>query len=510
MSTRPAVEPRLFRGMRDLLPDQMSARQQIIDTIRDTYESYGFVPLGTPALEYMDVLTGSAGQEAYQSIFRVRNPDRTEREQTDDPAERLGLRFDLTVSLARVVAQYRDLPRPFRRYQVASVYRADKPDPGRYREFTQFDIDAVGVESDLADTEIIAVACDALAALNVGAFRVKYSSRRVLNLLLEFVGVPSSLTLRWPKGTTAKHMADETGTRNSQDVFRVLDKLDKIGPERVRKELTVGYQDESGDMIPGLGLDDSQVDRIERFLAIRAETRVDVLRELRALFASLPNASSEIDVIERISDRLGGLGYADDRVRIDLSIARGLAYYTGPVFEANLVDAPQFGSVFGGGRYDDLVMRFLGERIPATGGSIGVDRLLAALVELQRLRLRKSTAQVLVTALDPQMIGDYLAMAAELRKAGVRTELFMGKPGYGQAKKQFKYADDCQIPLVVIYGGDEKAKGIATIKQMDVGKLQTTEVADRASWLQARPGETQVPRGELIDAVQARLVQIGL
>src|SRR5262245_52684582 len=260
MPTDAAVEPRLFRGMRDLLPDQMAARQRMLDTIRDVYESYGFVPLGTPALEYLDVLTGSAGAEASQSIFRVRNPDRTEREQAEDPSERLGLRFDLTLPLARVVAQYRELPKPFRRYQVASVFRADKPDPGRYREFTQFDVDSVGVASELADTEIIAVACDAFTALNVGAYRVRFSSRRVLNLLLKYAEVPETLPLLWPKGTTDKQKSDEVATRTASDVFRVLDKLDKIGIERVRRELTFGYQDESGDIVPGLGLEPSQVE----------------------------------------------------------------------------------------------------------------------------------------------------------------------------------------------------------------------------------------------------------
>lgn len=505
MASDAAVEPRLFRGMRDLLPDQMAARQRMLDTIRDVYESYGFVPLGTPALEYLDVLTGSAGAEASQSIFRVRNPDRTEREQTEDPAERLGLRFDLTVPLARVVAQYRELPKPFRRYQVASVFRADKPDPGRYREFTQFDVDSVGVASDLADTEIIAVACDALSALNVGGYRVRYSSRRVLNLLLQYATVPDTLTLRWPKGTTDKQKSDEVATRTASDVFRVLDKLDKLGTEKVRRELTTGYQDDSGDMIPGLGLDDSQVARIEAFLAIRGERRDSVLSQLRQLFGDLPDAAGEVDVLDRISTRLGELGYGEDRVLIDLSIARGLAYYTGPVFEANLTDAPQFGSIFGGGRYDDLVMRFLGERIPATGGSIGVDRLLAALVELRRLTLRRSTADVLITTLDPEMMSEYLKMAYELRRAGVKTEIYLGKPGYGTSKKQFKYADDSQIPFCVICGGNEKAAGIVTVKQMDVGKLQTTQATDRASWLQARPGETQVPRAELLEAVRARL-----
>src|SRR5438477_140968 len=245
-----SVEPRLSRGLRDLLPDQMLARQRMIDTIRRVYELYGFVPLNTPAIEFLDVLSGSAGQEAQQSIFRVLNPEN----------EALGLRFDLTVPLARVIEQYPHLPRPFRRYQVSPVWRADEP----------------------------------------------------------------------------------------------------------------------GDIIRGVGLARDQVDKIERFLEIKGARR-DVVAQLRELFASIPAAPAQIGVVERISNHLYALGYNDDRVALDLSIARGLAYYTGPVFEAVLLDAMQFGSVFGGGRYDNLVMRFLGERIPAVGASIGVDRLLAAL-----------------------------------------------------------------------------------------------------------------------------------
>src|SRR5687768_14593732 len=217
------VLPRLSRGLRDLLPDQMLARQQMVDTIRHVYELYGFVPLSTPAIEFLDVLSGSAGQEAQQSIFRVTNPE----------AEPLGLRFDLTVPLARVIAQYTDLPRPFRRYQVSPVWRADKPDKGRFREFTQFDLDSVGVESEVADTEIIAGMCDTLSAIGVGRSLVRFSSRAMLNLLLDYAGV-----------------AHEQGV----DVFRVLDKLDKIGLGKVRLELMEGYRDDSGDTIRGVGL----------------------------------------------------------------------------------------------------------------------------------------------------------------------------------------------------------------------------------------------------------------
>ena len=470
------VEPRISRGLRDLLPAEMLARQWMIDTIRGVYENYGFVPIVTPAIEYLDVLRGSAaGSEAQQSVFTVRNPEK----------EELGLRFDLTVPLARVIAQYRDLPRPFRRYQVSPVWRADKPGPGRFREFTQFDLDSVGVVSDLADTEIIAGMCDTLTVLKVGPFRVRYSSRGILNALLTYAG-----------------LAPEQGA----DVFRVLDKLDKVGPAKVRLELTTGYVDASGDPIPGVGLSSDSVDRIERFLKIRSDDRRQVVAELRELFAGVEGAEAEIAVVERISNHLYSLGYGEDQVSLDLSIARGLAYYTGPVFEAVLLDAPQFGSVFGGGRYDDLVMRFSGEKVPAVGASIGVDRLLAALIHLGRTGHQKSTAKVLITYMDATLEADYLAMTWELRRAGIPTELYLGTakgPG-----KQLKYADSWGVPIALLYGSNEKEKGIVTLKDMEVGRKRAEALANRQDWLEERPGQREVPRGELVSTIRGILDQI--
>ena len=469
------VEPRISRGLRDLLPEQMLARQRMVDTIRGVYELYGFVPLSTPAIEFLDVLSGSAGQEAQQSIFRVTNPEN----------EALGLRFDLTVPLARVVAQYADLPRPFRRYQVAQVWRADKPDKGRFREFTQFDLDSVGTVSELADTEILAGMCDTLTALDVGRYLVRFSSRAILNLLLAYSGI---------------------GAEQGIDVFRVLDKLDKVGLEKVKLELMDGYKDESGDTIRGVGLSRDQVSRIERFLAIVPGDRRVTIARLRELFAGVERADDEIDVLDRISNHLYALGYEDDRVSLDLSIARGLAYYTGPVFEAILLDAPQFGSVFGGGRYDNLVMRFLGEAIPAVGASIGVDRLLSALAHLGRIEQRKATARVLVVNMDAALAGDYLEMTWELRRAGIPAELYVGmQKGPG---KQLRYADHYDIPLVILYGSNEKQQGIVTIKDMSVGREKTRQVGDRREWLAARPGQVVAPRGDLVETVKKLLAEL--
>jgi histidyl-tRNA synthetase len=457
------------------MPAEVLAREWMIGRIREVYELYGFVPLSTPAVEFLDVLRGSAGEEAQQSIFRVTNPE----------GEELGLRFDLTVPLARVIAQYPDLPRPFRRYQVAPVWRADKPGRGRYREFTQFDLDSVGVVSEVADTEIVAGMCDTLRALAVGRYKVRYSSRGILNVLLAFAGVER-----------------ERGT----DVFRVLDKLDKIGAGKVRRELTTGYRDESGDEISGLGLSEDQVDRIERFLEVRADDRRDVVQQLRDLFAGVDGAEEEILVVERISDHLYALGYEDDRVDLDLSIARGLAYYTGPVFEAMLLDAPEFGSVFGGGRYDDLVLRFLGEKVPATGASIGVDRLLSALIHLGKVGERKATARVLVAVIDPELTGDCLQMAYELRRAGIPTELYLGhERGIG---KQLKYADQWDVPITLLYGGNEKERGVVTLKDMGAGRAKSEKIEDRQEWIEKRPGQREAKRADLVATVREMLAAI--
>jgi len=253
------VQPRLSRGLRDLLPEDTLARQHMIDVVRRVYERYGFVPVTTPAVEYLDVLSGSGGQEIQQSIFVVQNPEK----------EQLGLRFDHTVPLARVIAQYKELPKPFRRYTIGPVWRADKPGPGRFREFMQFDIDSVGIASELADTEIICVICDSMEALGISRYQVRFSSRRVLNLLLAY----ASLT-----------------PERAADVFRVIDKLEKIGRAKVRMEMTSGYIDESGDKIPGLGLSAEQVEQIERFLAIQSPRRMDVVQHLHATFCSVPGA----------------------------------------------------------------------------------------------------------------------------------------------------------------------------------------------------------------------------
>lgn len=477
MPENKTVEPRLLRGFRDYLPAQMNARLKIIATIRRVYELYGFQPLDTPAQEYRVTLMGYGDENAKQ-IFQFENPEE----------EDVALRFDLTVPLARVVAQYPDLVMPFRRYQVAPVWRADKPDPGRFREFIQFDLDSVGTSSVAADTEILCAMYDTLRALGIERFRVKFSDRKVLNSLLDFAGIPHSA---------------------SHGVFRVLDKLDKIGLDGVTAELTKGRIDASGDKIPGLGLGTSQVDRIKEFLALPKGSRREVLTSLAGLFKSVDSAKEAIDELTLICDSLDSLKIPDHHVQLDLSIARGLDYYTGPVFEAGLDDAPEFGSVFGGGRYDGLVERFLGRKIPAVGASIGVDRLFAAMQKLGLIELSPSTAQVIVTVMEPTKLMEYQTITRELRQAGINTEMYLGEEqGLG---KQLQYANRQQIPFAVIVGSDEFAKGEATIKNLKLGgqlqdKKKTAQGKEREEWLKlSRTVQVTVPRAQVVDQVRSML-----
>jgi len=481
MTETKTVEPRLLRGFRDYLPAQMNARLKLIATIRSVYERYGFLPLDTPAQEYRVSLVGY-GEENTKQIFSFKNPEE----------EDVALRFDLTVSLARVVAQYPDLPMPFRRYQVGPVWRADKPDPGRFREFIQFDLDTVGSSSPAADVEILCGMYDTLRALGIERFKVRFSDRKVLNSLLDFAGISHDL---------------------AHGVFRILDKLEKIGVDNVAAELASGRIDVSGDKIPGLGLHPTQVDRIRQFLAIPQGTRSEVLASLRELFTGVESAHEAVNELRSICEGLDALSIPEEKVVLDITIARGLDYYTGPVFEAILLDAPEFGSVFGGGRYDGLVERFLGKKIPAVGAAIGVDRLLAALQRLGLIELAPSTAQVIVTVMEPGRLIEYQKVTRELRDAGINTEMYLGdEKGLG---KQLQYANRQGIPLAIIIGGDEFAANQVTIKNLKLGtQMQDKKKAagkDREEWLKlSRSVQRTIPREQLLAETRHILASLEL
>lgn len=455
------IEPQNVKGFRDLLPEYARRKNDIISAIRKVYESYGFLPVETPGLEYLEILLGEYGEENTKQIFRFKSPEEQE----------VALRFDLTVPLARIVAQYNDLPKPFKRYQVGSVWRADKPDPGRFREFTQFDVDVVGTSSQLAEAEVIGAVVTALRKIGAGEFVVNVNSRKVLNAVVRYSGIPSD---------------------RAKDVFRVLDKLNKVGMQNIELELTKGRRDASGDFIPGLGLTDANVGKIKDYLALPKGDRRRVLDEISALLGA-----ESCDDLKSLDGFLNVLGLGSDVVSFDPTIARGLDYYTGPVFEVNLKDKPQFGSVAGGGRYDNLVRRFTENDLPAVGFSIGVDRLLAALGDGEP---NASFTDVVVTIMDRDKLDEYLKIASELRDAGVRTDLYLGQEK--GLRKQLQYADRVSARFAIIVGSNEIQKGVVTVKDLKAGESVSQNAAEREEWLKkTREIQREIPRKDLVQEI---------
>lgn len=452
------IEPQNVKGFRDLLPRYAYRKNEIVSTIKRIYESYGFLPVETPGLEYLEILLGEYGDENTKQIFRFRSPEEQE----------VALRFDLTVPLARLVAQYADLPKPFKRYQVGSVWRADKPDPGRFREFTQFDVDIVGTSSQLAEAEVIGAVVRALREIGAGDFVVNVNSRKVLNAVVEYSGIDS---------------------RRAKDVFRVLDKLNKIGLENIELELTKGRFDASGDFITGLGLTEVNVAKIKDYLALPKGDRKKVLAEISGLLGP-----ESCDDMKSLDGFLDVLGLGSDVVAFDPTIARGLEYYTGPVFEVNLKDKPQFGSVAGGGRYDNLVKRFTEADLPAVGFSIGVDRLLAAMGDAG---METNFIDVVVTIMERGKLNEYLKIAGELRNAGVRTDLYLGQEK--GLRKQLQYADRVNARYAVIVGSNEFEKGVVTVKDLKAGENVSRNAAEREEWLKkSREIQKEIPRKEFV------------
>jgi histidyl-tRNA synthetase len=464
------VQPKILKGFRDLPASEVIAREKIINTIKEVFESYGFAPLSTPALEYKETLLGY-GEEASKQIFLFTDPDGNE----------VGLRFDLTVPLSRYVALHKELPRPYKRYQIQPVWRYDKPDPGRFREFMQFDIDTVGTDSLVADAEIIAAMHDSLDKLGL-KFRIRFSNRKVLNSLIEFAGVSS---------------------KQAHAVFRIIDKLEKQGLEVVKLELGPGRTDSSGAKIKGLGFKKEEIQKIEEFLKLPQKTRKEALDSLGSLFKQVKSAEEGIRELAEIDEHLTALAISDEKASIDLSIARGLDYYTGPVYEAILLDAPDFGSMMGGGRYDELIEKFTGEKVPATGASVGVDRLFSAMQELGLVEEKPSTAEVLITVMAKEKMAEYQKIARTLREAGIKTEVYVGDES--SLGNQLKYADRQLIPVALLIGPKEFSKNEVSIKDLKLLRKVETEKLDREAYLGQRIGQKTVARENLIDEVKTIL-----
>lgn len=476
------VKPQLLRGFRDYSPKEQIAREKMLATVRRSYEIMGFLPYRTTTVEGAEILLGSHYTgDNLRELFGFTGPEDID----------MSLRYEFTLSLARYVAGNPDLPLPFRGYQYGSVFRVDKPGPGRYREFMQCDIDIVGTSNLLADAEIIATMVYTLKALGIERFRVRFSNRKILNGLTEHCGIP----------------ADQ-----GPDVMRVIDKLEKQGRAAVIEELGDGRIDQSGDKIPGLRLDPRHIAGIEEFLDIAEETvgerpiEADPLARAESLLRDQPAAREGIDELRQVQRHLQALAVDRDKYGIDLTVVRGLGYYTGPVFETILLDLPDFGSVFSGGRYNNLVDRFLNRSIPAVGSSIGLDRLLAALIELGAITLESATAKVIVTTMDRERMPDYLAIAREIRDEGIATEVFAGDTR--NLTKQIKYADKVGIPLAVIAGSDEFARGQVTVKNLELGRIKAAQTEDREEWLKAEDIQQTIDRSDLLQYIREQLAVI--
>ena len=413
----------------------------------------------------------------------------------------MALRYDLTAPLARVYAQNQQfLPTPYRRYAVGPVWRNEKPGPGRFRQFYQCDADTVGSASPAADAEICAMLCDALEAAGIerGDYLIRINNRKVLNGVMEVVGLLNP-------------DAPDEGESARGVVLRAIDKLDRLGPDGVRALLGEGRKDESGDFTKGAGLDADQTEVVMAFVEAERETGAATCARLREVVSASPNGLEGVAELETIASLLAAQGYSE-RAKIDPSVVRGLGYYTGPVYEAELTfeitdekgRKRQFGSVAGGGRYDDLVMRFTGQRVPGTGISIGVDRLLAALRE-KRGGTAEQAGPVLVTVMDKDRLADYQEMVAELRNAGLRAEMFLGG---GNMAKQLKYADKRACPVAIIEGGNEKEAGVIQLKDLALGARMAAEIETNEEW-KAQPAQIEAPRNRLIEEVRAMIARAG-
>lgn len=483
------MKARLPRGLVDRSAEDIRAVEKMMAKIREVYELYGFEPLDLPLIEYTDALGKFLPDQdrPNEGVFSFK----------DDDEQWLSLRYDLTAPLARHVAEnYERLPKPFRSYRAGWVFRNEKPGPGRFRQFMQFDADTVGTPGVAADAEMAMMMADVMEALGIkrGDYVIRVNNRKVLDGVLEAIGLGG----------------DENAGRRL-NVLRAMDKFDKLGLEGVFQLLRDGRLDESGDFTKGAGLEQEDAESICDLLEAASDgaSADDLRSRLSHRFVKNSTCSMGIEELATIENLVQAAGYDPDRIRIDPSVVRGLEYYTGPVYEAELLaEIPnedgkivRFGSVGGGGRYDGLVSRFRGEPVPATGFSIGVSRLMTALKNLGKLDTSDVVGPVVVLVMDKdtESLGRYQKMVADLRTAKIRAELYLGGAGM---KAQIKYADRRGSPIVVIQGGDERARGEVQIKDLIEGAKLSAEITDNAEWRAARPAQVTVPEMELVAEVQ--------
>jgi histidyl-tRNA synthetase len=418
----PKIQPRVPRGMRDILPQKMLLRQYVIGQVEKVFQRFGFEPLQTPVLELRETLMGKFGPDAEKLIYDA---------QHREGKEELSLRYDLTVPLTRVVAMYPELVKPFKRYQIAPVWRAERPQKGRYREFYQCDVDIVGTKSMLADAEIVTMIYNVLKQLGFKTFVTKINNRKILTGIGQYAGVPSELV---------------------GGLYRSIDKLEKIGVEAVREELAQNQI--TGDAI----------EKIMRLVALPANS----FGELREMLGAVPIGLEGLGELEELAAYLSDSSVPRENYQFDFAMVRGLAYYTGPIYETAVTE-PKIGSLTGGGRYDELIGLFSNQSLPVTGTSFGIERIIDVMDELAMYpaNVGKTVTQVLVTVFNRDLISTSIRLANELRAAGVNVELALDADGLG---KQLKYAAAKAIPFALIVGPDENAAQKATLRDLVSGE----------------------------------------
>lgn len=477
------------RGFRDMAGDELSLQQSMIATISSVYERYGFAALDTSAFEYADALGKFLPDDdrPNEGVFALE----------DDDGQWMSLRYDLTAPLARYVAEnYDSLPKPLRRFQSGPVWRNEKPGPGRYRQFLQIDADTVGAGNMAADAEICMMAADCMDALGIarGDYLVRINNRKIMDGLLQAIGLD----------------ADSDDYENRRlTILRAMDKYDRLGLDGVEALLGEGRKDESGDFTKGAGLDAAQIKQVSTMVSIPTGPRSDVIAGMEKLVGDTPAGQQGIAELRDMDALFDALGYQADRLAVDASIVRGLGYYTGPVYEIELTfdavdengEMARFGSVGGGGRYDDLVKRFKGVEIPATGISIGVSRLAAALTLLGKGETAKADPLTVVLVMDKETRPDLMQLVQTLRDEGLRAELYIGDSAM---KAQLRYADLRGARLVVIEGEDERKDGVVTLKDLQLGKQQSANIEDNAEWRASAHAQQQVPR----DGLAAKIKEI--
>jgi histidyl-tRNA synthetase len=504
MSENPKKPQRLRarqpRGFADRSPDDIRATDRMVAKIREVYERYGFDPLETPMFEYTDALGKFLPDQdrPNEGVFSLQ----------DDDEQWMSLRYDLTAPLARHVAEnINDIQLPFRTYRQGWVFRNEKPGPGRFRQFMQFDADTIGAPGVQADAEMCMMMASVMVELGLfGQYRIKVSHRRFVECVLEKYG-----------------LSGDGNAERRLNALRSIDKIDRLGYDGVMLLLTTGRVDESGDRMDGLGLAETDAKAILQSLFLTPSNSIQdgvyqynnqkVVDHINQLAAEGVVEQKVADELSTIWTLVRSAGFSEDSIRIDPSVVRGLEYYTGPVYEAELLfdvtnekgEKVQFGSVGGGGRYDGLVKRFTGQDVPATGFSIGVSRLMTALKNLGKLDVSDVTAPVLVTVMDRDVesLGRYQKFTQDLRNAGIRAEMFQGNPK--DFPKQLRYADRRNCPIAIIQGGNEKAEGTLIIKDLIEGKRIAATISDNAEWKEAKAGERVIAEGDLAAEVTKML-----